>query len=166
MIPHVAEANKREINLEDPVKVLVELEADGVKEGLRKWEDAEAIAKLSEKDITEDLIEALYWDFKNVIFDPPDPTITTKYNIENENESLDDMDSLGKLLHNLLLSLSGDDFEKYGRLIGLMRSILYIDSMHTALAIKNNKSRDFYWYELHKKGVKAVDKEYLEIFGD
>jgi len=155
-----------EINWEDPARVLVELESGGIEAGLRAWEDAEVIVKLSKKEITEDLIMGLYYNFKNVVVNPPNPDAPTKYTIENKEESLDDMESLGRLLHNLFISLSEKDLKKYGTLLGLMRAVLYIDTKHIPLAFRNDNSRDFLWYEAHAKGVRAVDKEYASIFRD
>ncbi len=156
----------RELNWEDPAHILAELEASGIETGLRAWDDQEVIAKLAEKEITEDLIRGLYYDFKNVVIDPPDPYAHTEYTIDDKEESLGDAEALGRLLHNLYRSLSEKDSKKYGTLIGLMRAVLYVDIKHIPFALKNDDSRDFLWYEAHAKGVRAVDKEYAGIFKD
>lgn len=144
---------------------LATLEIERMKAGLKAWKDSEVIAELSKKDITEDLIKGIYQNFKDVIVDPPNPDIYTEYAIENAEESLAKTELLGRLFHNLLLSFSEEDFAKYGRLVGLMRSTLYFDTQHIPLAIRHDNSRDAYWYEVHTRGVKAVDEEYLRLFG-
>ena len=166
MTPCAAAENRKEINWEDPAHILAELDASGITSGLKSWYDAEAVFKLAETEISEDLIKGLYRNFREIVVAPPNPNVHTKYTLENKDEYLYDMKSLGQLLHNLLIALSGEDRERYGTLVGLMRAVLYMDYQHIPLALKNDDSRDFYWYEAHNRGVKAAEKEYASIFGD
>ncbi|MCM8778660.1 MAG: hypothetical protein NC834_02580, partial [Candidatus Omnitrophica bacterium] len=67
-------------------------------------------------------------------------------------------------LHNLLMALSEEDFEKYGNLIAGMRELLYIDVKHIPLAIKGDESRVIYWYTWHNSALELIEKEYSRLF--
>lgn len=145
-------------------EVTTETEREQMKADLEAWEDPELIKSLSQSTLTEADINNLYRKFKNTIVNPPNPDTYTEYGIENAEDSFVKVEKLGRKVHNLFLALSDKEFSKYGKLIGTMRDVLYIDWKHIPYAIKHNNGRDIYWYELHNMGLTEAEKEYLRIF--
>ena len=144
---------------------LTNSELEEMEVGLERWENQEMIEMLSKQGVTDKSVSSLYQYFKEIVISPPDPDAYTEYSIENAEVVLMQTKLLGRTLHNLFLSLNDEDFTKYGKLIGLMRNVLYIDSQHIPLAIKHDNSRDVYWRTVHTKGVEDVEEEYKKLFG-
>lgn len=145
-------------------RIFVQSEIKKIKTGTRSWTEPEIIEMFSKKD-TETMVKGLYESFKNVVVTPPNPDEYTEYTIENAEEALERTELVGRLAHNMFLSFTEDDVVKYGKLVALIRDILYFDTQHIPLAIKYDNSRDVYWYMVHTKGVKAIEEEYLRLFG-
>ena len=146
------------------VGTYTEAEIEDRKLELGKWTDQKMIESLSKVAMTNKYIKKLYGDFKRTVVNPPKPGAYTEYHIKNAEESLVRVNKLGRKIHNLFLALSGKDFTKYGRLVGIMRDVLYIDWKHIPYAIRHNNGRDIYWYELHNMGLTEAKKEYSRIF--
>ena len=73
-------------------------------------------------------------------------------------------EQLGRKVHNLLLAMSDDDFQKYGRLVGMILDFLLFDVQNIPLAIKHDNAHDIYWYELHYNWLHQVEAEFTRIF--
>ena len=134
-------------------------------EGISQWTNRNAMAYWSAVDLEDVDIKEIYKKFKATVVSPPAPG-HKKYAIKNGKEKLFETVQLGQSLHNLFLAMNEEDFARYGRLIGLMREILYIDSVHIPLAIKGDNSRGLYWYEIHNSHMKLIDEEILCIRTD
>lgn len=150
-------------NLDKLFEVLAEDERKKDEQGIRSWTDKGEMAYWKGVKLDEVTVKGIYQEFKDTIPSPPPPGYA-EYTIENGEEALTKTKKLGKSLHNLFLVMNEEDFDKYGRLIGLMREVLYIDSAHIPLAIKGDNSRDIYWYDMHNMAVRLVDEEYEEVF--
>ncbi|MBU1043392.1 MAG: hypothetical protein KJ915_03215, partial [Candidatus Omnitrophica bacterium] len=157
-------ANKQKIDFGTMVQVLAYTEIDEMKRAFDKWSDRETVNKLSKITITDDHIKELYKEFQEVLVTPPNPETYTEYSIDNGEEALEKAEQLGSKMQNLFLALSKKDFVKYGKLVGIMKEVLYIDVRHVPLAIKHDNSRNIYWYELHYKGVEMAGEEYERLF--
>lgn len=161
---YVGDKVYKQTNFDTIVTVLAETEIEDRKVELEKWTDKKMIESFSKVAITDKHIKKLYGDFKRTAVNPPKPGTYTEYHIKNAEESLVRVNKLGRRIHNLFLALSDKDFTKYGRLVGIMRDVLYIDWKHIPYAIKHNNGRDIYWYELHNEGIIEAKKEYSKIF--
>jgi len=148
------------------IEALAEAEIEDMHADLVAWTDQNSIDALSQEVITGDYIKNLYGEFKNTIVNPPNPDTYTEYGIENAEESLAKVERLGHKIHNMLFAISDEEVEGYGRLLHIMRDVLYIDWKHIPYAIKHNAARDIYWYEMHSARVEKAEKEYSGIFGN
>ena len=160
-----AEEAKNQTLLETVVEITARDEIAQMKIGMDAWTDPKVIEALSKTAMTEDDIKELYQKFKNALVTPPHPDEYTEYAIDNAEEALKETEALGRLIHNTLVALPDEASAKYGKLLMLMSSVLYVDTKHIPLAIKHDNSRDVYWYSVHASGVKAVEEKYLGIVG-
>jgi len=161
-IPAFAEESTETIK-DKVVKSVADTEFADMEAALKIWTDPEMIKNLSNVTLTDNYIKELYAEFKKTVVTPPNPDTYKEYSIENAEKSLVETERLGRKLHNLIQAISDKDFEKYGTFIGTMRDVLFIDARHIPLAIKHDNSRDVYWYELHKKGIEKIEKEYVRL---
>jgi len=148
----------------DLVDVIAESEIEHMGTGLQGWTDQQEIEKLSGIKLDDGYVKKLYQEFKSVIVTPPNSDTYTEYKIENGEKALGKTEELGRKLHNLLMALSDEDFEKYANLIAGMRELLYIDAQHIPLAVKGDNSRDVYWYMRHNSALEKIEQEYLRLF--
>lgn len=143
---------------------IAQADSDDMKKELEAWADPDIIEILSGQKIEASNIKLLYQEFKGTIVTPPAPDTYTEYSLPNAEEDLAKTEELGRTMTSFFLALSEEDFEKYGRLVGLMREVLWMDAKHLPLVIRKDNSRDIYWYELHNTGVRKVDEEYVRVF--
>ena len=143
---------------------IAQAESDDMKKELEAWADPNIIEILASKRIKASDIQLLYQEFKGTIVFPPDPDTYIEYSLPNAEEALAATESLGRTTTSFFIALSEEDLEKYGRLVGMMREVLWIDARHLPFVIKHDNSRDAYWYQLHNAGVKKVDEEYVKVF--
>jgi hypothetical protein len=146
------------------IKVIADSENENMRAGLQAWTDQKEIEKLSRVIVDEEYVKTLYQEFKRTLIDPPNPDTYVTYGIKNGEKALKNSEILGHKLHNLLMALPEDDFEKYANLIAGMRELLYIDIQHIPLAIRGDKSRDVYWYMIHNNFLRKIEQEYLQLF--
>lgn len=151
---------------EDLVNAIAEAEIENMRAGLQAWTDQKEIEKLSGITLDDKYVKKLYQEFKSALVNPPNPDTYTTYSIENGEEALKKVEQLGRKLHNLLMALSDENFDKYGKLIAGMRELLYIDAQHILLAIRGDNSRDVYWYMRHNSAVEKIEQEYLRLFDE
>ena len=159
-------SKKREVRPEFDavIETLADAEREDRKVDLEKWVNTKKIKELSRMALTDSYVKNLYKNFQSTVVNPPKPGTYTEYSIKNAEDSLVKVERLGREVHNLFLAISDKDFAKYGKLIGIMGDVLYIDWKHIPYAIKHNNGRDIYWYELHNMGLTEVKKEYSRIF--
>lgn len=165
--PQYLEERKSQPNrniLDDLVEVTIITEREQMKSDLEGWTDQKLIESLSQAPLVEKDIKRLYQEFRSTIVNPPNPDVNTEYSIENAEESLIQVEQLGRKMHNIFLALSDEDYAKYGKLIGIMREVLYIDWKHIPYAIRRSNARGIYWYELHNIGLKQAEEEYSRLF--
>lgn len=160
----VSYGEEKQIDMDTFVDLIVQLENEDMRADLETWTDQEIILLLSKMSMTDKRVKELYHKFKEVIVSPPDPDTYIEYSIENAEESLPKVEEFGHTIHNTLFAMSDEEVERYGRLLHLMRDVLYIDVKHMPLAIKHDNSRDVYWYGLHTEWLREVEKEYTMIF--
>lgn len=146
------------------IETLADAEREDRKVDLEKWVNSKRIKEFSRTALSDSYVKNLYKNFKSTVVNPPKPGTYTEYSIKDAEDSLVKVEKLGCEVHNLFLALSDKDFAKYGRLIGTVRDVLYIDWKHIPYAIKHNNGRDIYWYELHNMGLTEAEKEYFKIF--
>ena len=127
-----------------------------------EWDDEELIGKYRRGGTIEADIRWLYTEFLSTVVSPPDPD-SDKYSIDNGEVELKNTRRLGKDIHNRLQSLQ-DEQKAYEYLLIAMRDTLLLDSMHIPMAIRGNRSRDVYWFELHRAGMNATMNEYARLF--
>ncbi len=162
-----AEEKEPEMSIQERfIDALAEAEIEDMCAELETWTDQKVIGFLSDLKIEENDVRELYRKFKATNVNPPNPDTYIEYSIENAEESLVEVERLGRRMHNIFLAMSDEDFAKYGRLVGIMRDVLFIDWKHIPYAVKHNNARDLYWHELHTKGVKEAEREYLRLFGN
>lgn len=159
-----AEEDSEKTNWEKFIDALVEHEKQKMKKVLKSWVDKEAIKYYYQKNLTEGYIKKLYKEFKETIVAPPNPDTYTEYTIPNVKESLVKVEKLAKKMQNLFLAVRYKKNTRYGKLIWLMRDVLYLDWQHIPYAIKHNNGRDIYWYELHYISLNEAENEYLRLF--
>lgn len=148
------------------IEALAEVEIKDMHADLATWTDQNIIEALSHEIITDDYIKKLYSEFKNTIVNPPNPDTYTEYSIEKAEESLLKVERFGHRIHNILFAISDEEIEKYGKLLHIMRDVLYIDWKYIPYAIKHNGTRDVTWYELHNKWAMLAGERYSRIFGN
>lgn len=151
-------------NAGDPVEIISGLELADMNSDLERWTDQKMIEELLKITVNDDYIKKLYSEFRNTIVNPPNPDNYKEYSMPNAEESLIKVAQFGKKIHNLGLTISEGDFNKYGVLLQIMRDILYLDLKHLPLAIKHDNSRDVYWFGLHNKWVREAESMYSTLF--
>ncbi len=112
---------------------------------LEEWTDTESMSLLAAKDITDEHIKGLYWEFRGVLFE-----ITQESDSLGEH-LLEEVENLGKEIHNMMLILSDEKFNRYSTLLHIMRDILYQNfqilssgSLPDSLAWAENYAREVY----------------------
>jgi len=134
-------------------------------EYFKTWVAPEVLAESYHTRLTDTDVKSLYKKFTETIVTPPNPDNMQEYSIENGTEKLDKVDKLGRTVNSLLMSLPMEDLEKYGYLLQSMRDVLYLDAQHIPLAIRHDRSRDFYWFALHVKWTGEAAVLYEEMLG-
>jgi hypothetical protein len=114
------------------------------------------------RDVGNADIRWLYAEFLSTVVSPPDPD-SDKYSIDAGDEELESTRRQGKDVHNRLQALQ-DEQKVYEYLLGCMRDTLLLDSMHIPMAMRGDRSRDAYWFQLHTAGIEAVSNEYARLF--
>ena len=140
---------------QDEFATIADHEMNEMQEGINRWSDAALVKKYQQFELTDEVLWALYQEFNNAIVEPPHPD-QAAYQLTVESDRIQRITELGKRLHNMILAMPDDEFTKWGHLLMGMREILYLDSIHLPLAIKGNRSRDVYWYDLHNDWTRRV----------
>lgn len=145
------------------VAQLSEEEDREMQTALKAWTDDTLLAEFQARPLTEEDVKALYSEFAGAIAEPPLPVSGETYEAGKADEAIVRAGLTGKKVHNLFLALSGEDFQKYGRLLGLMRETLCLESLFMGKCAGGDKSACERWYDLHNAGVKETEREYIKI---
>lgn len=146
------------------VNAFSDMTEEEMQAGVAKWTDEKMIKNFSGTPLTDDYVKKVYIRYKQVLVTPPEPGKYKVYEIKNGEESLKNVEYLGRELHNRLLAISDEDYKKYSQLIGMMCNVLNFDARHIPLAMKHDNSRDIYWHDLHNDWAQQVEREYSRLY--
>lgn len=164
LITYNGEEDKKKEKQEEFFKILVELDLQDLTNELKLWIDTKVIEELSSAEIDEEYIKELYIQFMNTILRNLDIQINN--NQQEMRKISAKIENLGKKIHNMLLAIPDKSIDSYGKLLQLMRDVLFIDFKQISRMIKGNRSKDDYWKGLHDKWLAKVKNEYKETFED
>ncbi|MDD4202196.1 MAG: hypothetical protein PHQ52_01885 [Candidatus Omnitrophica bacterium] len=132
-------------------------------EGLVNLIDPQLCEEFSHRYLTDQDVKLLYQEFLNIIVEPPNPDTYTIYEIENAEESLYKTKTLVIKINSMIRAMPMEVLEKYGYLLQAMRDVAYYDFIHIPYAMRNDNSRDYYWWGIHHKSLREAKDLYSKI---
>ncbi|MBT4823366.1 MAG: hypothetical protein HN976_36750 [Lentisphaerae bacterium] len=121
------------------------------------------VAIFSKQTFDAAAVQSLYMQYRAALVKPPGPDDAT-YAIPNGEESLRRAGALAKKLHNVHQGMQEEAYARYGTLIAGMREVMFLDWKHIPYAMRQDRARDLFWWELHDTWSKNVEREYQRLF--
>ncbi|MBN1513411.1 MAG: hypothetical protein JXB13_15445 [Phycisphaerae bacterium] len=131
---------------------------------LDSWTDLSEIDLYRRIPMNADTVRQMYEMFRQTVVTPPAPDAET-YAIADGTNRLAYTEALCRRFHNCIPAMPAELSERYGRLMWLMRGLLFIDYRHIPLAIRHDRGRDVFWSELHAIWLREIEQEYQTAFG-
>lgn len=154
---------KREAGPDRFTGLLTSQEIADMRAGLSAWTDDAMLEVFRGKSLTEDDLKGLYRDLSVVLAGFPRSGQKGELKIEDPAALEVKAESLGKKNHNLFLAMTDEDFEKYGKFLGIVRETLFFDASCMKKFAGGDKEILRRWAEIHATGVKEAEREYLRL---
>ena len=143
--------------------LLTAQEMADMRAGLLAWTDDAMIEVFREKNITEDDLKGMYRDLSVVFAEFPRSGQEEDLQIKDPIAVAQKTESLGKKAHNLFLAMTGEDFERYGKFLGIARETLFFDTSCMQKYAGGDRDILKRWAGIHVTGVKESEREYLRV---
>lgn len=148
-----------------PDKITALMKTDEVREMvscLKTWTSDPA--ERPSRPLTGDDVRKIYEEFAAVMVQPPDVyDLNSPPAREISPRSLGDVEKLGRKVQGIFSAMSPDDDHNYGKILGLMREVLYLDHKYLSRTIAGDHTDAVRWYELINTGMKEIEREYIRI---
>jgi hypothetical protein len=113
--------------------------------------------------VTYPLVMNFISAFRTISVTPPDPDVYTTYSIPSAANALAEYDGLGKQLGKVISTADQTQLDEFENVLEGIWDLLWVDFIHIALVMKQDNSRDAFWFELHKSILAKVDAAAVEI---
>lgn len=143
--------------------LLSEKETADMQRGLESWTDDAILAAFRGRSLTEEDLKGIYREFSDAVALMPHGGQWAGNGAAAYAAAAAKAEALGRKAHNMLLAMNDDDFNMYGKFVGLVREVLFFDNFRMTDPPAADTEAVRRWKEMHAVGVKEIEREYLRI---